>query len=228
MTTTAEAITWATHQVELEAWLGVESGAESAFLQAWLDDAVAAADQYIGREFIPIDARWNLKAGIKSGDDFTIKVTPDESDEQTAQYVATGDVSQAVVAYALREALTQALSSDAVTVKGAGAVVRVVSDDPDVPFGYSAVYTKDTGDSGILETVKYATLPGRVKTGVFEYVKAMRQLKDRVAGVQKQKVGGVEHTYDLKSIVSPKSSRSMALLTARGYWRQFKADILNG
>jgi hypothetical protein len=222
VTTTAEAITWATHKAELEAWLGVESGAESTFLEAWLDDATAAADQYIGREFIPISARWNLKDGIKSGDDFTIKVTPDESSEQTAQYVATGDVSPAVVAYALREALAQALSGDAVTVEGAGAVVRVVSDDPDVPFGYSAVYTASTGTSGILETVKYDGLPGRVKRGVFEYVKAVRQLKNQVTGLKEEKVAAVTHKFD------EKSAAQLAFLTARDYWRRFKADILNG
>lgn len=222
MTTVAEAITWATHQVELENHLGVASGAESTNLQDWLDDAITAADQYIGREFIPIAARWRLKSGIKSGDDFTIVVTPDESDAQTAQYIATGDVAEAVVAYALREALTSALSGDPVTVGGAGSVVAVASDDLDVPFGYSAVYTASTGTSGIFETVRYATLPGRVKRGVFEYVKAMWRLQNQITGLQKEKVAAVEHTFD------PKSAAQLAFLTARDYWRPFKADLLSG
>jgi len=228
MTTVAEAITWDTHQAELESYLEIDSGAESDFIEGWLEDAVSAADQYIGREFIPIDGRWRLKSGIKSGDVFTFVITPDESDSQTAVYTATGDTAEAVAAYALREALKTALAGEAVMVKGAGSVVRIKSTDPDVPFGYSVTYVAGDGTSGILETVKYDSVPSRVKSGVFAYVKAMRQLKNRIEGLQKEKVGAVEHTFDLKSVASPKSSMQMALLTARDYWQPFKANLLGG
>jgi hypothetical protein len=222
MTTVAESITWATHRVELENYLGVSSGVDASLLEAWLDDAITEADQYLGREFIPIDGRWRLKAGIGAGDVFTFIITPDESDPQTAVYTATGVVAEAVAAYALREALSSALSGDAVTVKGSGAVVQVVSDDPDVPFGYSAAYVASAGTSGLFETVKYASVPGRVKRGVFEYVKAMRILKNKISGLQKEKVGQVEHTFDAKS------AAVIAFLTARDYWEPFSADLLRG
>ena len=220
MTTASESITWTAYQEQLTEFLGIDSGVDEIRLQVWFEMATDICDRYIGREFIPIRARWDLQAGIKSADVFEIKITPDESDEQTATYSATADTAPAVAAYALRDALTTLLAHEAITVSGAGSVVAVASDDPDVPFSHSATYTPGAGTSSILETIWYDAVPAMVRIGVFEFVRSMRQVATRIAGLKAVKTGGLAETYDSNA------AAGVAFESARPYWQPFKADLL--
>lgn len=214
MTTVADSISWAANETELKTVLGIIGTAEDELLKLWLDDAIEAADQHLGRDFVPIKVRLEVQSGVAAGDQFSVTV-----DDRTGSHTAGTGATERTVGAGLRASLNSALASLAVSVSGFGQYIEVVSDDGE-PFEHSTDYTPNGGTSGFVERVYYDDIPHRVKTGVYIYVKTLRAIKYRPEGLKAAKTGQLAETYD------DAGAAAAALKAARPYWDDYVADPL--
>lgn len=219
-----DAMSWDLNRHELKSYLGLNGDpSEDVKLQLWLESAIEAADLYIDKDFILTRSRFLIASGVGAGDQFTVEITPDDESKQTATYTAlTGDTRE-IVASNLREDLSDLLEDDYdFEVSGGGAVIWVYSGDPDVAFMADATYTPSLGTSGMTTTRFYTEIPEGVKIGVYEYVKALREVFRRAVGLKSVKTGQLAETYDAGGM----DPNDVAFSAGRGWWRRWKKDRL--
>lgn len=219
-----DAMSWDLSRLELKSYLGLNGDpGEDTSLQLWLESAIEAADLYLDRDFILTRARFLITAGVGNGDTFTIEITPDDEAKQSASFAAvTGNVKEEV-ASSLRQDLTDLLEDDFdYEVTGGGNIIWINSCDMGKAFIADAAYVAGVGTSGITSTYFYTDIPEGVKIGVYEYVKALREVYRRAVGLKSVKTGQLSETYDAGGM----TPNDVAFSAGKGWWRRWKKNRL--
>ena len=219
----SDAMSWNTSKSELKAYLGLNGDvSEDTRLRLWLEAAIEAADLYIDRDFVLVKARFLIQSGVGANDVFTIEITPDDENKSSVSYTASSGDTPEKVASGLREQLDEALDEFEFEISGAGANIWAYSGDPDFAFEASASYAAGIGTSGITATYFYDDIPDGVKIGVYDYIKALREIYRRAVGVKTVKTGALSETYDVEGM----NPNDIALTAGKGWWRRWKKDRL--
>jgi len=221
-----DVMSWATNKREMKQYLGLDGDvSEDIKLRLWLEAAIEAADLYLDKDFILNKARFVIESGVGDGDLFELQVIPDDDSGYSVSYTASSGDTSSKVASELREDLAESLDGSRYwdfEIYGAGPNIWVYSGDPEVAFQADATYTPSGGTSGIVETYFYDDIPSGVKIGVYEYVKALREIYRRAIGLKGVKTGQLAETYGGDGM----TPNDVAFQAGKGWWSRWKKDLL--
>lgn len=217
----SDTVSWTTNSSELKSYLGLNGEvSEDIRLRLWLEMAIEVADKYLDKDFVLIKARLSIQSGVGASDEYEIIVTPNGESPYTATYIASSGDTPSVVAHELRELLYDLLYKYDYVISGSSSDIWIYSGDPDLSFDLDANYTQVSGTSGFVANFFYDDIPNAIKFGIYEYVKALREIYNRAIGVKSVKTGALSESY------AGGTPNEIAFNAAKGWWSIYKRDKL--